>query len=283
VASLLREASAYLKNKGIIRYHHEARDFLCHAAGLEAGDLFRDPAALIPEDRASEFRYYIRKRGTRLPFQYLTGYQGFWSCDVRVNPSVLIPRPETEILVEEALRFSGRMGEPKIIDLGTGSGNIALALALELRDAQVFAIDINHDAVCMAAFNAARYQVESRIHFICADLFSAIDPKCYGAYFNMVVSNPPYVSEEEFDNLQPEIRHHEPRKALLAGRKGLDVYHRLIPSAAEILGAGGVLAMEIGRGQEEAVSRILRETGWRILHLREDYSGLPRVIVAERG
>jgi release factor glutamine methyltransferase len=265
-----------------VRYRHEARDLFCHAAGLAVEDLFRDPAAAVPADRIKEFLHFVRERGDRRPFQYLTGYQGFWSLDIKVNPSVLIPRPETEILVEESLRFLEKREAPRIIDLGTGSGNIALALALERPDAWITALDIDLDALRIASFNASRYHLDSRIRFVCSDLFSALSEQRCRERVHLVVSNPPYISESAYHDLQPEIRCYEPKRALLAGKEGLDYYRLLIPAAGKIVSHRGLLALEIGQGQKDEVAALLASAGWRILSIRRDYAGVIRVIVSEK-
>ena len=219
-----------------------------------------------------------RERG--MPAQYITGHQEFWGMDFIVTPAVLIPRPETEHVIETVLERVrvGRVPSPagllRIVDVGTGSGCIALALAKELPKAEIHATDISPAALEVARANAARLQLESRIQFHQTDLLQGIER----GRFDLVVSNPPYVGESEEDEVQLEVRKYEPRNAVFAGATGLEVIERLIPQARESLTPGGWLVMEISGTIAERVRDLL--AGWDQLEITKDLQGIPRVISA---
>jgi release factor glutamine methyltransferase len=210
--------------------------------------------------------------------QYITGHQEFWGLDLLVTPAVLIPRPETEHAVETALDILREIPSPRIIDVGTGSGCIALALASELPEAKIDAVDISREALDVARQNAEQLGFSSRVQFGESDLLR--EYLSSGPTFDMVVSNPPYVGESEADKLQVEVREHEPHCALFGGVQGLDIYRRLMPQARQVLKPRGWLVMEIGYSQEEQIRGLLRE--WNEVRSVPDLQGIPRVIAARR-
>ncbi len=216
--------------------------------------------------------------------QYLTGHQEFFGLDLLVTPDTLIPRPETEILVEAVLawlRTNRTSTPPKIVDIGTGTGAIALALAAHVPTAQIWAADISPAVAPVVQANAERHALTGQIDFIHSDLLSAFGPELSeGLRFDAVVSNPPYVPDADARTLQPEVRDFEPHTALFAGPDGLAVYRRLIPQAQEALRPGGLLAMEFGFGQREALATLLES--WRNVTFLDDLAGIPRVVLAER-
>ncbi len=268
----------------------------------------------LPHGELEGFRTLAGRRAKQEPLQHLTGTQEFFGLELRVSRDVLIPRPETEHLVEAVLDWARAQPDPhlNIADVGTGSGAIAIALASALEHASVTAIDISTEALEVASDNAARLGLADRIRFLCGDLLEPLfasrgapDPLFTGdplnsliagtdpfdpmrgrrpggsaPAFDIVASNPPYVALDDAATLAPEVRDHEPALALYAGGDGLEIYRRLIPQAAQLLRAGGLLAMEIGFGQREAVTNLL--TGWNSVRFANDYAGIPRVALALR-
>jgi release factor glutamine methyltransferase len=215
-----------------------------------------------------------------MPVQYIVGNQEFRGLEFEVTPDVLIPRPETEILVEEALS-SLQAGTTILADVGTGSGCIAVTLALERLDARIFAIDISEPALEVARRNARRHGVEDRIRFLRGDLLAPLASLLQNETADCICSNPPYVAERDLFSLQREVRDWEPRLALRAGEDGLQVIERLVPQALRMLRPRGVLIMEIGYNQQKQVSGLFTEE-WQSLRIREDLSGIPRIVVAQK-
>ena len=218
----------------------------------------------------------LAQRSSGMPAQYITQHQEFWGMDLAVGPAVLIPRPETEHLIETVLPLARLRSNPRIADVGTGSGCIALALASELPSAEIHATDISAEALEIARANAARHQLEKRIHFHQTDLLEGLDP----AEFDFIASNPPYVGEGEQDQVQLEVRRFEPRHAVFAGPTGLEVIGRLIPEALTALQPGGWLVMEISGTIVAEVRLLLR--GWNEVQIIPDLQDLPRVAVARK-
>jgi release factor glutamine methyltransferase len=207
------------------------------------------------------------------------GRQEFFSREFLVDRRVLVPRPETETLVEVALRLARPLEAASVLDLGCGSGVIAITLALELPNAAVFASDVSPDAVEVARENAQRLHVAGRIEFGCGDLFTATR----GRRFDLVVSNPPYVCRAEIERLAPEVRDYEPRIALDGGEDGLDFYRRLASAAGDVLGGDGVVAAEISHGQGGEVAEIFADAGFRVVGTEGDLAGIERVLLVRRG
>lgn len=239
---------------------------------------------------AAEFETLTSRRGSGEPLQQITGHQEFFGLEFKVTADVLIPRPETEHLVEAVLDWAHKRSdaEPeagshlRIVDVGTGSGAIAIAIASVLEHASVTAIDISPEALAVARFNAHQHQLDQRIRFLEGDLLTPLldEP----ASLDIVASNPPYVALDDRDTLAPEVRDHEPSLALYAGRDGLDIYRRLIPQAFATLRSGGLLALEIGYGQREALTSLLAtpEQAWRDVRFIDDYASIARVALAVR-
>jgi release factor glutamine methyltransferase len=247
--------------------------------GLDRAYLYAHPERELTSPEEERFREAIGERARGCPTQYITGHQEFWGLDLLVSPAVLIPRPETEHVVETVLElikeYSVKHSEkPRLVDVGTGSGCIALALASELPQAEVHACDLSDEALEMARINAARLGLDRRVHFRKSDLLAAYrDDK-----FDFVVSNPPYVGELEVDSVQRQVREFEPRVAVFSGQEGLDIYRRLLPQAREILKPGGWFVAEIGFSAEARVRELL--AGWEDIQVTADLQGIPRVIAA---
>jgi release factor glutamine methyltransferase len=252
---------------------------LMFVLGQERAYLYAHPERELTAEEQERYDDAIRERARGCPTQYITGHQEFWGLDLLVSPAVLIPRPETEHLVEAVLELVKRR-EPeeklRLVDVGTGSGCIALALASELPHAEIHACDFSEEALEMARVNAARLGLANRIAFRESDLLSAYA----GEAFDFVISNPPYVGESEADKVQRQVREFEPKAAVFSGQEGMDIYRRLIPEAKKSLKPGGWLAAEIGFSAEQKVRALL--AGWDDVQVTPDLQGIPRVIAAKR-
>jgi len=238
--------------------------------------LFAHPDRELTPQEQINYQEAIAQRAMGIPTQYITGHQEFWGMDLIVSPAVLIPRPETEHVIEAVLPLARAVEKPRIVDVGTGSGCIALALAKELPQADIHATDISAAALEIARANAARHRLDNCIHFHLTDLLYGFEP---GA-FDLVVSNPPYVGDSEEDQVQLEVRRFEPRNAVFAGPTGVEVIERLIPQAHTVLKPGGFLVMEMSGTIAEGVKRLL--ASWSGLRVINDLQGIPRVAVAAK-
>lgn len=218
----------------------------------------------------------LLRRAAGEPVQYILGETEFFGLNLAVSPAVLIPRPETELLVEQVLAVARTLASPRILDIGTGSGAIAIALAAALPQAHLVAVDLSPAALDLAHQNAHRHGLADRIHFLKSDLFSALS----GQRFDVVVSNPPYVPLQDASTLAVEVRDHEPALALFAGDDGLAVYRRLIPAARRHLAPGGLLALEFGFGQEQPIADLLAGAGFHGIEILPDYQQIPRIALA---
>ena len=272
---LLRWTTGYFRDKGIDNPRLDAELLIAAVLELDRVGLYLNyDRPLIPEE-LERIRPLVKRRGGREPLQYILGRTEFWSLEFEVTPAVLIPRADTEILVEEALRHAGDRGS--LLDIGTGSGAIALSFASEKPNWQVCGIDISPQALAVAARNAERHGLTERCRLIEGDLKQL--PR---ESFDLVVSNPPYVSVAEYDELMPEVREHEPQQALVAGADGLDCYRRLAAQTSVVLKPGGWLLLEIGYRQEAAVRQLLKEAGLEEIYCRRDYADNPRVVGGRR-
>lgn len=234
----------------------------------------RDP---LPSAFDRLFQPLIARRAAREPIAYIVGRREFWGLEFDVTPDVLIPRPETEFIVEEAIAGASRAFVRRIIDIGTGSGCLAVALAIEFPAARVVATDISPAALAIAARNAERHNVVGRIAFVESDLLRGVDGPA-----QLIVSNPPYVPSGESATLQPEVARHEPAPALYGGEDGLDVIRRVLADAPRCLAKEGLLIVEFGFGQEAAIRGAATDSGWHVARIRADLQGIPRVAVLRR-
>jgi release factor glutamine methyltransferase len=279
IADALREAAERLRKSGVDDARREAGSLLSHA-------LARDTAFLITHAdeglTAEQRRYYhslVERRASGEPLQYIRGTQEFYGLDFEVNANVLIPRPETELLVETALELLKETDSPLLCDVGTGSGSVAVALLHERTDARAIALDVSASALEVAARNAARNGVAGRISFQVSDCFDALaSAEHENARFDLIASNPPYVAEEDLEGLQREVREHEPRIALTPGGDGLSVIRRLVSESPRYLKPGGHLVIEIGFGQRERVAALIDPTVWTLLGIHPDLQGIPRTV-----
>jgi release factor glutamine methyltransferase len=257
----------------------DAELLLQHAIRLTKTDLLTHPDREVTSLQLSEYRAAIARRARHEPIQHITGTQEFFGRSFLVNRLVLIPRPETEHLVEAALAI--RPQPRHILDIGTGSGILAITLALELPATRITATDISPAALAVAQQNAHALGAADRIRFLVSDLFAAFsDALPEDVRFDCIVSNPPYVSTSEL--LEPQVRDYEPAAALYAGDDGLAIYHRLIPQAFAHLEPGGHLLLEIGHGRREALHHLLAQTRFGNIRFIDDLQGIPRAAIAQK-
>ncbi|MEO6923607.1 MAG: peptide chain release factor N(5)-glutamine methyltransferase [Acidobacteriaceae bacterium] len=255
----------------------DAELLLAHVLRRDRTYLLAHPEATLDAAQQTTFEDLVTRRAHGTPLQYLLGMQEFYGLELRVTPDALIPRPETEQLVEAVLAWSRTRLKPlTMLDIGTGTGAIALALASTSPMIEVLATDISPAALQLARDNALRLQLSSRVRFIESDLFGRIE---HGMLFDAIISNPPYIPLGDAATLQREVVDHEPHTALFAGQDGLEIYRRLIPVAWGFLRTEGLLALEFGFGQADALRDLLR--GWRNVRILNDYAGIPRIALAE--
>jgi release factor glutamine methyltransferase len=263
----LSEAAETLEAAGSDTPKLDAEVLLAAALGVDRAALHADPSRGLDMEEALSFDDMMRRRVRREPVAYILGRAHFRQLELVVDHRVLVPRPETELLVD--LAENGQ----RVLDVGTGSGAIALAIAQERQGVRVTGIDNSPDAIDVARENAARTGLE--VEFMIADLI-------VGGPYDLIVSNPPYVREPEWSGLAPEITLYEPREALVAGPDGLDVIRDLVPAAAEALVRGGLLAVEVGQGQSRAVEALFEKAGLRSVETDRDLAGIPRVVRGRR-
>lgn len=283
VAQALKWAVAYLKRRGITQPNLDAEVLLGHTLALDKSALYLQLNHPISPTELATFRQRIYRRSRHEPVAYIIGQKEFWSLDFSVGPEVLIPRPETEFLVEETLKIAQGMdkGNIKILDIGTGSGNIAIALARELGSCWILALDISFKALLLAINNIQKHEVEKRVQLIASDLFQPL--KRAGASFHIILSNPPYIAEEDWEYLPPDVKEYEPRLALDGGAKGDRFLRRIIHEAPDYLLPDGFLLLELGHNQAEAVqSWVEKEPRLDWISIIPDYSSIPRVVVIKK-
>ena len=248
-----------------------------HVLECDRATLLTRSRDAIPSAFDRLYQALVARRVAREPIAYILGRREFWGLDFEVTSEVLIPRPETELIVEEALAVASRTLTRRVIDVGTGSGCLAVALAIEFPSARVFATDISPGALEVAARNAERHKVAGRVTLVQSDLLAGVEGPA-----QVVVSNPPYVPEGERHEIQPEVGRYEPATALYAGADGLAVIRRLLALAPRCLAQDGCLVVEFGFGQDAAVRAAAADAGWRVVRVRADLQRIPRVAVLRR-
>ncbi len=277
-AELMAAAASCLAVAGVAEALLDAELLLLHVLGWDRARLVASPRLGVAQGDAARYALLVAERARRRPLQHLTGRQAFWRHEFLVTPDVLIPRPETELIVEHALTRLRGLKHPSLVDVGTGSGCIALSLAAELKDADVHAIDLSPAALAVARENARRLGLEARVRLHQGDLLAPVE----GDRFDAILSNPPYVDAALRDTLEPEVRDHEPALALFPPREPLGVYRRLAPQAWSALLPGGSLIVEVGAGQAQPVAEILRDAGFAIDAVVQDLRCIPRTLLARR-
>jgi release factor glutamine methyltransferase len=279
---LLSEGADSLARTGVENPRLDAELILCAAANCDRPALIAGTAS-IDDAVARRFAAMIGRRAAREPLAYIVGRREFYSIEFELSPAVLIPRPETEALVAAALDFLATRPDPSVLDIGAGSGAIALAIARNARDARVTAVDISADALAIARRNADRLGLRDRVELRRADCFDPLDGGEPLGRFDLIVSNPPYIRDGDIDLLGPEISRYEPRLALDGGADGLDFYRRIAGEAPVHLAADAALMVEVGDGQSKAVMELLGGGGFASTRAIPDLAGIPRVIVARLG
>lgn len=292
IRTALKLGLAKLRDANIAAYTLAAELLLLHTVGRDRTWLYAHPEEPISEDDAERYFALLARRAAGEPAQYITGKQEFWGLEFEVTPDVLIPRPETEHVVEVALdRLAVReiragrrqilTGEGlHIVDIGTGSGCIAIALAKELPGARILATDISASAIAVANRNAERHGFGERLHFVQASLFENLTAAA--SKVDLVVSNPPYIGRKEKGSLMREVRDYEPQVALYGGEEGYELYATLIAQASRALKPGGLLVLEVGHNSVPAVQPLLEPPLWTNVAVANDLAGIPRVISAEK-
>ena len=276
VARALAGATEVLRAGGVEEARREAGTLLADLLGRDRAYLFAHADDVLPPRLLSSFRERVGRRASGEPLQYITGRLEFYRLDFEVTPAVLIPRPETELLVETALELLRGESAPLVCDVGTGSGCVIVSLLYERADARGVALDISAGALAVAARNAARHGVSGRLELLASDCFGALAPPA--RRFSLVASNPPYVAESDVGGLQREVREHEPRVALTPGGDGLSVIRRLLSESPPHLRPGGHLVFEIGFGQHERVAALVDANVWTLLGIHRDLQGIPRTV-----
>jgi release factor glutamine methyltransferase len=283
VLKVLEWTQNYFRKKEIPNPRLESEILLSHTLGFDRVGLYLHYDMTLSPSELSGFRGLIERRITGEPLQYITGYQEFWSIRFKVNSSVLIPRPETEVLVQEALYLIDLEGwqEPRIVEVGTGCGAIAISIVKSSHSTKAVATEISSEALALATENALVQGVASRIAFVQGNWLSFV--KSTWGVFDLIISNPPYIKRGDIDNLQPEIRDFEPRKALDGGIGGLDFHRGLLAEAPRCLRTGGWLILEMGADQSADIVELAKQIGGlKEARILSDYSGKSRAFVAQK-
>lgn len=282
MGELLKQGKCYLEKQGITNSALDAEVLLRYVSGMSRSSLFSNLGNIVTKEQIDIYINLIRKRSQHIPLQYLTGIQEFMSLEFQVNEHVLIPRPETEQLVERVTEYIKTDRQPIIVDLGTGSGAIAVSIAKNTSEAFVYAVDLSADALQVAQQNGLNHGVEKQICFLQGNLFQPLLEYDLEGKVHAVVSNPPYIPEKEISVLAPEVRE-EPFMALNGGEDGLQFYRNIIQEAPRFLISGGMLGLEIGYNQGKEVKELFVQMGaYRDVTIIKDYAGLDRIVLGIR-
>lgn len=278
----IREALAYsageLSSAGVDEAVRESSTLLQHVLGCERVFLIAHPEVALLPQQAEQFRSVVARRAAREPLHYITGRKEFFGRSFRVTPAVLIPRPETEMLVAKSIELLAEKPEPTFAELGVGSGCISISILADVRAARAVATDISAAAIEVARINAAEHSVDDRLELLQCDLFVGVS----GRTFDLIISNPPYVHSGDIAGLQPEVRGYEPLTALTDGGDGLSIIARILEEAPQYLKTGGGLLIEIGAGQSDAVRTLEKREDWAFFDIIDDLRGIPRMVFASR-
>lgn len=276
ISAALAAAVEGLERAGVAEYRREASSLLTFVLARPASFLIAHPEYELTETESVAFAVAVERRSTREPFQYITGRQEFYGLDFVVEPEVLIPRPETELLVEAAIQALSALDHPSFCEIGIGSGCISISILHSVRAANAFGVDVSPGALAVAKRNAVRHSVDDRVVLIESDLFGAVTER-----FDLIISNPPYIPSEDIATLQIEVRDYEPLTALSGGPGGLDIVERIIHEAPSHLDKNGALIMEIGIGQSERVAEMFDQGIWHEPQFLRDLQQIPRTVIAK--
>lgn len=278
IQGTLVEAVDALQRAGVNEARLEATSLLMHVLGVDRAFVIAHPEKELSDEQSNSFRELLRRRAAREPLQYIVGYQEFFKLRFEVTPDVLIPRPETELIVEAALELVNREPGVSMLDVGTGSGCIIISLLDELKNAHATATDISPNALEVAGRNAQRHKVNDRVTFIQADSLLRLNQR---ELFSLIVSNPPYIPAGDIATLQREVREYEPLTALASGADGLDHIRALLHETPPLLHHDGYFIFEIGFGQHDAIEQLVDRAIWRLIEVRKDLQGIPRTVVLQ--
>jgi len=281
VLEIIQHSTHFLTRKRVDSPRLQSELILAHVMKLPRMRLYLEFRQEVPVAQADECRSMVQRRGAHEPLQHILGMTSFAGVELRCGPQALVPRPETELLAEHARSFLARHEHPspRVLDFGTGTGCLAITLALQHPSAQVWAVDVSADALNIARANASLHAVQSRIHFCEGNGFAALPA---GGLFDLIVSNPPYIPSAEIETLQPEVRDHDPRLALDGGADGLEFYRLLGREAPGWLAPGGALVVEFGDGQAGGITRQWATENWIVEPALKDYAGCERFLIARR-
>ena len=284
IQKLLNWTSEYLTQKKVDSPRLGAELLLSSILGLKRIELYTQYSRIVEEEHLAKLHDLVKRAGQHEPIAYLVGKTEFYSIEFDVTPDCLIPRPETELLVQRAIEFlRQRQGPHQVCDLCTGCGTIAVAVAKNVPDAKVVATDISEAALGVAARNVKKHGLEERVELIEGDLFEPLLPPLDVTQFDLIACNPPYVSAAEYEELEKNVKDYEPRAALYGGQDGLDLYRRICEQVGRFLKPDGALLLEIGCQQGPAVKDLLEQTGlFPIIRIDKDLSGHDRVVTAQR-
>ena len=280
ILEVIQRSTDYLAQKGVSSPRLQVEHLLAHVLRMPRMKLYLNFERALTPEQLDSVRALVRRRGRREPLQYIVGSAAFCSLELAVNPQVLVPRPETELLAERAWKFlkessALNSAPPAALDLGTGSGCLAIALAVNVPQAAVHATDASAGALALARENAAQHHADIQFHH--GDLFAALPPS---SCFRLIVSNPPYIPTARIDTLEPEVRDHEPRQALDGGADGLDFYRRIAAEGGAFLEPGGRLMLELDDEGPEAAAEIFRQQNWIVEPIECDYNERSRILIA---
>lgn len=283
LAEAIKKAASTLSAHGVSDARLDAEVLLRFILDRDRAWLITHANEPLAGDKRKLFEDAVNRRAKREPLQHITGRQEFWGFDFRVTPDVLIPRPETEFVVESAIRAAGKRPGLTIIDLCTGSGCIAVSLAKELPGARIFATDVSEKALSVARENAGSHDVSSRIRFIEGDLFEPLEELDLRGRVDIITANPPYIRSGDLPALQPEVKKFEPERALISGPEGTEIHRSILEAAPDFLKKRGAVIMEMGLGQAEGLIKIVNEDGrYSAPEILKDLAGIDRVIVAKK-
>lgn len=280
VLEAIQKSTDFLAKKGVDSPRLQSELLLVHVLKTKRLKLYLDFARALTDQETAALRDLVQRRGSREPLQHILGTACFWGLDVVVNTSVLIPRPETELLAEQGWKYLDSLGrESSFLDFGTGSGCIAISICHFAKQARGVALDKSTEALAVAKENAGKHSVDSRLQLIQSDGFAALNGD---TRFDLIISNPPYIPSNEIETLQEEVRNFDPRSALDGGADGLGFYRLLASKSGDYLATSGKLMLEFGDGQQEQLPSLFTSAGWQIEAILNDLSDRPRILIARR-